>query len=148
MLVLGRTWRDVCLLDEALTHPSAANELHRSSNQRLEFLGDSILDLVVADRLMADWPEWDEGRLSIARSELVCETNLARIGRIRGIDRLVRLGRGAEMQGLRGQPGTVADAVEALIGAAYFDGDLDAATEFIRWLGIGSVRRQRNEQAA
>lgn len=148
MMALGRAWRDVRLLDEALTHPSAANELRMCSNQRLEFLGDAVLDLVVADRLMTDQPGWDEGRLSIARGELVCEGNLARVGRSRGIDRLVRLGRGAELQGLRGQPGTVADAVEALVGAAYSDGGLDAAAGLISWFGIGPACRRRIERAA
>jgi len=115
-------WNDRRLCDSALTHSTAANENGCQSNERFEFLGDSVLDLLCAEWLMRSNPNWDPGTLSEHRMRRVCRENIARQARSIGLDRWIRLGRGAELQGLRQSEKVLGDALEALIGAAYQDG--------------------------
>lgn len=131
-IVLGRRWRDAALLDRALTHPSLSNETGVASNQVMEFLGDSVLDLLVASWLITLRPDWAEGRLSMARSQLVRTETLATAGRKAGLGALIRLGRGGVRDRIYEHPSVLADAVEAVVGAAYLDGGLDAATDVAR----------------
>ena len=115
-------------LDQALTHPSYANERRgEPDNQRLEFLGDSILGFCTSELLYARFPKADEGTLTRMRARLVNAEALARFAREHGVSGALRLGRGAEAGGLRDRTNVLADAVEALIAAAFFDGGLETA---------------------
>jgi ribonuclease-3 len=115
-------------LDEALTHPSYANERRSARhNQRLEFLGDAVLGLCVSELLCARFPEADEGALTRMRAHLVNAEALAGWARSVGLAEMLRLGRGAGAAGLRDSTNVLADAVEALIAAAYLDRGIETA---------------------
>ena len=135
---LGYAFRDRSLLDTALTHSSYANESRghgNNCNERLEFLGDSILGVTVADHLYRHYGEMPEGRMTRLRSELVCEQSLYRVAQKLELGRYLRLGRGEEHNGGRERPSILSDAVEALIAALYLDGGTSAASAFIHtWL--------------
>ena len=131
---IGYSFRDRSLLINALTHSSYANENRgRSceSNERLEFLGDSVLGLVVADALFRRFPELPEGRMTRLRAQLVCEESLHRVASLIGLGDYMRLGRGEEHTGGRQRTSILADATEALIAAMYLDGGMDVAKGFI-----------------
>ena len=123
---------------EALTHPSFSNEQRRRGSaaaadyQRLEFLGDAVLGLCVSELLMVENPEADEGALSRMRSSLVKADALAAFARTAGVGEALRLGRGADAAGDRHQTNVLADAVEALVAAAYLEGGLEQARELVR----------------
>ncbi len=121
------------LLRQALTHSSYANEGQRreTHNERLEFLGDSVLQLVVTEWLYQANPSWPEGRLSQARAAIVCEPTLAEAAERLQMGAHLYLGRGEERSGGRHKASLLADAVEALIGAIYLDGGLERAKAFI-----------------
>ncbi len=127
---LNYRFRDQTLLEEAMTHASYAHEqgLERW-NQRLEFLGDAVLELIVSDQIFHQLPQAPEGELTQERAQLVCEAALAPWGRFLELDRALRVGRG-----LLGKvsPAVIADALEALIGALYLDGGLVAAWKLIQ----------------
>jgi ribonuclease-3 len=122
---------DLPHLDEAFTHPSFANEQRGrcSDNQRLEFLGDAVLGLVVGELLMERFPAAKEGELSLLRSLLVSGGPLATWARAVGLGPALRLGRGADAAGERERDNVLADAAEALVGAVYLDRGLPAARE-------------------
>ena len=131
---LGHSFRDRALLATALTHSSYANENRGrggESNERLEFLGDSVLGMVVADALYRRFPELPEGRMTRLRAQLVCEESLHRVASELGLGEYVRLGRGEEHTGGRRRTSILADAVEAVIAAMYLDGGLETAKAFI-----------------
>jgi len=130
---IGYYFRNPGLPLEALTHKSHFNE-HPTDvgyNERLEFLGDAVLDLIVADALMKMLPLAPEGQLSLARSTLVNEDNLAEIGDQLQIGRLVLLGRGEEKNNGRSKASIVSNAVEALVGAIFLDSDFDTTREVV-----------------
>jgi ribonuclease III len=115
-------------LEEALTHPSYANEQRGvADNQRLEFLGDAVLGFCTSEILFQRFPDADEGALTRIRALLVNADTLAAWARENDLKTALRLGRGADAGGLRESTNVLADAVEALIAAAYLDGGLDAA---------------------
>jgi ribonuclease-3 len=115
-------------LQEALTHPSLANERREiQHNQRLEFLGDAILGLCASETLFERFPNADEGKLTRLRAQLVNADALARWARHAGLQDVLRLGRGAAGTGLRESTNALADAVEALIAAAYLDAGAEQA---------------------
>jgi ribonuclease-3 len=118
-------------LEEALTHPSFANEQRgrRIDNQRLEFLGDAVLGLLVGELLMERLPAAKEGELSLLRSQLVNTEALAAWARAVGLGPALRLGRGADAAGERDRDNVLADAVEALVGAVYLDRGMARARE-------------------
>jgi ribonuclease-3 len=119
-------------LDEALTHPSFANEQRggkRLDNQRLEFLGDAVLGMLTGEILMARFPEANEGELSLMRSLLVNTEALASWGRSIALAPELRVGKGADAGGERNRDNVLADAVEAMVGAFYLDLGLDRARE-------------------
>lgn len=130
---LGHVFRDRALLATALTHSSYANENRGRGecNERLEFLGDSVLGMVVADALFRRFPELPEGRMTRLRAQLVCEESLHRVASELGLGEYVRLGRGEEHTGGRRRTSILADAVEAVIAAMYLDGGLETAKAFI-----------------
>jgi ribonuclease-3 len=132
---LGYRFKDLALLDRALTHSSHANEDvsgRRRHNEPLEFLGDAVLGLVVADLLHRRDPEGPEGSKSKARARLVSAASLARRAQELGLPELLLLGRGEEKTGGRGKTALWADAYEALIASLHLDGGLEAAHRFVR----------------
>ena len=121
---LGYTFQDPSLLENALTHSSRANESRGklSSNERLEFLGDSVLGMVVADHLYRSHPDLPEGDLTRTRAALVCEESLVEAAQELGLGEHLRLGKGENSGGGRERPSIQADAVEAVLAAIYLDG--------------------------
>lgn len=132
---IGYRFKNILLLQNALTHSSYANERwHDSllSNERLEFLGDSILGMVVADHLYRNFPNRPEGELTRMRADMVCETSLADIAAKLDLGRHILLGHGEEQGGGRARASILADAVESIIAASFIDGGMAAAEGFIR----------------
>ena len=131
---LGHTFRERSLLTTALTHSSYANESRGTGevcNERLEFLGDSVLGVTVADFLYRHYGHMPEGRMTRLRAELVCETSLFRVAQKLELGRYLRLGKGEEHNKGRERPSILSDAVEALIAAIYLDGGMEPASAFI-----------------
>lgn len=131
---IGYRFRNITLLQNALAHSSYANERwHDSlkSNERLEFLGDSILGMVVAEYLYEKYTNRPEGELSRMRADMVCETSLAKIAERIGLGKHLLLGNGEEQGGGRTRPSILADAVESVIAASFLDGGMEAAKAFI-----------------
>jgi len=132
----GLRWRDPQLLREALTHSSYSYE-HPGErhNQRLEFLGDAVLEIVVSEYLYRRLPDATEGELTKIRAAVVCEPALAQVARAMGLGVCLRLGCGEELSGGRERASVLADAFEALLGAVYLDQGLETARWFaLRWL--------------
>jgi ribonuclease-3 len=119
---LGYKFEDQDLLKTALTHSSYANEFSTESNERLEFLGDAVLGLVVARLLYDHYPRASEGKLSKQRSAIVSRVNFAKFTRELGIDKQIILGKGEEITGGRDRESNLSGAFEAIIGAIYLDG--------------------------
>ena len=136
--VLGYTFGDGALLARALRHASWCNEQQQSEreedNERLEFLGDAVLDLVVGDRLMTRYPQLREGELSITRAQVVSEAGLSDVATALGLGRWVLLGKGEEKSGGRAKPSILADAFEAVVAAVYLDGGFGAAQQMVNRL--------------
>lgn len=132
--VIGYTFHSLPLLNQALSHSSYANE-HRQEgmhdNERLEFLGDSVLEVVSSEYLYLKYPKMPEGDLTKFRASIVCEPTLALCAREFGLPEYLNLGRGEERTGGRRRDSIVSDALEALIGAVYLDGGFEAARAFI-----------------
>ena len=130
---LGYTFHDPSLLQLALTHPSVAHEqgVPMQTNQRLEFLGDAVLQLVLTRELYEKFPAFGEGPLTKARAKLVNRRTLAEHGRQLGLGKSLILSRGEESHGGRERPSALADAFEALLGAVFLDAGFDAARTFI-----------------
>lgn len=131
---INYTFKNPGLLQNALTHSSYANE-HREqgtlSNERLEFLGDSILGLVVAEHLYRMRPDLPEGDLTRIRAALVCETSLVEVAKSLDLGDFLRLGKGEMAGGGRERPSIQADAVEAMLAAIYLDGGIGQARKLI-----------------
>lgn len=142
---LGHRFGEATLLRLALTHPSIAHEqgvglLH---NQRLEFLGDAVLQLVVTTWLYERYPNLGEGPLTQARAQIVNRTTLARHGQSLGLGAHLVLSRGEETSGGRERPSTVADALEAVIGAVFVDGGYDRVRDVVLGLFRGTLEGLR-----
>ena len=136
---LTHTFESPGLLAHALTHRSLESEQPaEASNERLEFLGDAVLQLVVTDFLFAEYPELPEGQMAKVRAACVNRAELARISRRLGIGADIRLGRGEEATGGREKTSILADALEAILAAVYLDGGLAAARTviLIHWEGL------------
>jgi len=132
---LGYTFHNSALLENALTHSSYANESRDrqlESNERLEFLGDSVLGMVSAEHLYHTHPGQAEGVLTRTRAALVCEESLVEVAQAWELGRHLKLGRGEEAGGGRERPSIQADAVEAVLAAVYLDGGLEAVRPIIR----------------
>ncbi len=139
---IGYHFSNITLLQNALAHSSYANERwHNSlkSNERLEFLGDSILGMVVAEYLYRNFPDRPEGELTRMRADMVCETSLAAIADRIGLGKFLLLGHGEEQGGGRARASILADAVESVIAACFLDGGFDAAAAFIRQFVLTDV---------
>ena len=142
---LGYRFRDKGLLEHAMTHSSYANE-HRgaglTSNERLEFLGDSVLGVVVADYLFHEHPDMPEGELTRTRAALVCEGSLYEVAKGLNLGRCLRLGKGEDAGGGRKRPSILADATEAMLAAVYLDGGMEAVRPIIRALILDKEREK------
>jgi len=128
---IGYIFKRPAYLKEALTHSSYANEHKIPSNERLEFLGDSVLSIIMSDKLFRDLPDVDEGTLTKIRASIVCEETLAELAAGIGLGKMLYLGNGENQSGGRMRPSITSDAFEALLGAIYLDSGMDAAR---RWL--------------
>ncbi|MCR4843093.1 MAG: ribonuclease III [Eubacterium sp.] len=133
---IGYSFKDIVLLEQALTHSSFANEIHGSAgkgkdNERMEFLGDAVLEIVTSEYLYKKHPDYDEGRLSKTRASIVCEPTLDMCARQIDLSGYIRLGKGEEAGGGRKRPSIVSDAMEAVIGAIYLDGGFEVAERYI-----------------
>ena len=139
-------FQDTSLLHLALTHTSYANE-HRKEkvnhNERIEFLGDAVLEIVSSDYLYRTFPEMPEGDMTRRRASMVCEPTLALCAREFGLPAFLRLGRGEEMNGGRRRDSIVSDALEALIGAVYLDGGFEEAKRFIDHFILKDIEHKR-----
>ncbi|HHV46209.1 MAG TPA: ribonuclease III [Tissierellia bacterium] len=131
--IIGYSFRDVEILNTSLTHSSYANESKASvvSNERLEFLGDVVIDLVVSEYLYNRFTELPEGELTKRRASVVCESSLAFAARKIKLGDYLLLGKGEETTGGRNRDSILADAFEALTGAIYIDGKYESARSFL-----------------
>ena len=145
---LGYQFHDPALLEEALRHSSYANE-HRGdnvfSNERLEFLGDSVLGFVTAEYLFAKHPTAPEGELTRIRALLVCEDSLHEVAQRLKLGEYLKLGHGEESCGGRTRPSILADATEAVFAAVYLDGGIRAASELIHRVLLDKEREETAE---
>ncbi len=131
---IGYDFRDKNLLIRALTHSSFANEQkhHRlSNNERLEFLGDSVLSIIISEHLYNEHMSLEEGQLTKIRARIVCEASLSEAAKRIDIGKAMRFGKGEEMTGGRQRASILSDAFEALIAALYLDGGIDVAKDFV-----------------
>ena len=128
------TFKDISLLELALTHSSYANEskVHMEYNERLEFLGDAVLQLITSEKLYTENSDMPEGKMSKQRAALVCEDALAEYSKQIELGRFMLLGKGEENTGGRERPSVLADAFEAVIGAIFLDGGIEPAKKFVR----------------
>jgi ribonuclease III len=143
---IGYTFQDRSLLVLALTHTSFANEAHSGhlgSNERLEFLGDAVLELVSSDFFYREKPKLSEGELTKLRASFVCEPALAYCAEQIPLPPYLLLGRGEEMTGGRLRPSIVSDAMEAVIGAIYLDGGLTPARAYIDRFILNDIEGKR-----
>lgn len=131
---IGYTFKNQALLELAITHSSYSNERgqgRQGCNERLEFLGDSILGYFTAEYLFHRYPDKPEGEMTKLRAELVCEQSLAHVAEKLGLGAYLRLGHGEELGGGRARPSINADAVEAVLAAVYLDGGAQAAKKYV-----------------
>ena len=131
---IGYQYKDNSLLEQALTHSSFANEqkINKSKNyERLEFLGDAVLELVSSEFLFRTNPDMPEGKLTRTRASMVCEPALAYCARDLELDKFIRLGKGEELTGGRYRDSIISDVMEAVIGSLYLDGGFVVAHDFI-----------------
>jgi ribonuclease III len=143
--VIGYSFKNRASLEAALRHTSWCNEhpgnRHQDDNERLEFLGDAVLDLIVGHRLMESFPHLREGQLSVTRAQVVSEAGLSEVASGLALGRFLRLGKGEERSGGRSKPSILADAFEAIVAAVYVDGGFAAA-----WELVGRLLKHRIEQ--
>ena len=156
---LGHKFSNRELLDRALTHSSAIPELreavtnapenvHPSDNERLEFLGDAVLELLASEYLLAAFPEWSEGQLSKSRARIVNAGSLEVAARRLRLGEHLRLGRGEEKTGGREKQTLLADAFEAVVAAVYLDAGLGAARELLQRVLFEQAVEERGEGTA
>jgi ribonuclease-3 len=157
---LGHRFQRWELLEEALTHSSAVSELRAdrteeitvrtrpNNNERFEFLGDAVLELLTREYLLGKFPEWSEGQLSKSRARIVNARSLEAAARRLAIGEYLRLGRGEEKTRGREKPALLADAFEAVVAAIYLDAGLNAAREVLRRILFEHALEERGEGIA
>jgi ribonuclease III len=138
---IGHPFGNLALLEEALTHSSYCNESGRtcSDNERLEFLGDSVLSCALSHMIWETFPNLDEGELTQRRAWLVSEHSLAHHARVMGLGALLRLGRGEDANGGRNKPSILADTFEAVLAAVYLDGGYAVAQALVERVFRGAL---------
>lgn len=137
---IGYTFSDRRYLEIGVTHSSYANEVKGKTefNERQEFLGDSVLSIIVSDYIFRYYHDYPEGELTKLRASLVCENALCKFANEIGLGSYLRLGRGEDMNGGRTRPSILADAFEAVIAAIYLDGGIAPATDFV----LGFIKQE------
>lgn len=140
---IGYTFQNRNLLVNALTHSSYANEARTQSNERLEFLGDSVLSIVVSEHLYTLYRKKQEGSLTRMRASLVCEDTLFRFAQQINLGEHLRFGKGEKLNGGCTRPSILADGFEALIAAIYLDGGIENAREFIMRFIVDEINRMK-----
>lgn len=128
---IGYKFKKLQYLENALTHSSYANEYRRNSNERLEFLGDSVLGIIISDYIFKRMSNVNEGDLSKLRASLVCEQSLYKVAKRVSLEKFIMLGKGEELTGGRERPSIVSDAFEAVLAAIYLDGGIEKAREWV-----------------
>ncbi len=138
----GYRFKDKQLITTALTHSSFANEAHDGTkyNERLEFLGDSVLSIVVSDYIYLNCPEFPEGKLTKLRASLVCEKSLYTYAKQIRLGEFIRLSKGERNSGGADRPSILSDAFEAVIAAIYLDGGIEQARKFILRFVIPDIK--------
>ncbi len=147
--LIGHQFADVDLLREALTHKSFSNENPEdvtACNERLEFLGDAVLDLVISQRTFQDYPEMHEGDLTRVRAELVRERNLAEVARRIDLGAYLKMGKGERRSGGENKDSLLANAVEAVFGAVFLDGGYPVAQAVIEKLFVDEIKLAANNE--
>ncbi len=143
---IGYSFQNPALLEQAVSHSSYVNE-HRkilhTDNERLEFLGDAVLELTTSDFLFREYPDMPEGEMTKLRASLVCEPTLAMCARELSLPECLLLGRGEECTGGRGRDSVVSDAMEAVIGAIYLDGGFEKARAFVRQFILNDIDHKK-----
>lgn len=142
LLKIAYTFKDEKLLINALTHKSYANEKNRKGvldNERMEYLGDAVLELVTSDFLYKNYPDMPEGEMTKLRASLVCESALSYDARNINLQDYIYMGVGEENTGGRNRDSVISDAFEALIGAIYLDGGLEEASSFIHCFVLNDI---------
>lgn len=134
---IGYTFQNKELLKKALTHTSYAYENNLESNEKLEFLGDSILEFISSKYLYENYPELKEGEMTKVRATVVCEKSLYKVAKLHNFSDFLHLGRSERKTGGKERPAILADSVEAVIAAIYLDGGMEEAEKFI----IQSLRK-------
>lgn len=144
---LGYNFNNANLLINALTHSSYANEVRNgiSSNERLEFLGDSVLSIIVSEYIFSNFTSLPEGELTKLRASIVCEKSLCFFSRELGIGDYLRLGRGEEKSGGRNRDSILADAFEAVLAAVFLDGGMENARAFVMPFVIKELKHTDDE---
>ncbi len=145
---IGYNFNDLSLLKLALTHSSYANEITRTKkkcefNERIEFLGDAVLELVSSDFIYSDKKNMSEGDMTKYRASIVCEPTLAECARNIELDKYILLGKGEELTGGRKRDSIISDAMEAVIGAIYLDGGLASAKDFIHSFVLNDLENKQ-----
>ena len=143
---LGYHFHDRRLLEHALCHSSYANERHwdrPQNNERLEFLGDAVLELATSEFLYQNYPTMPEGEATRTRASIVCEQTLALCARDLGLGEWLRLGKGEELTGGRDRDSITSDAMEALLGAIYLDGGFANAKEFVHHFILNDIEHKK-----
>lgn len=143
---IGYIFQDVRLLQNALTHSSFANEKHwpyERNNERLEFLGDAVLELISSDFIFHEHRKDMEGAMTKLRASLVCEQSLADCARQLDLGQYIRLGKGEYSTGGNDRDSILSDALEAVIGAIYLDGGLENAAAFIRRFVLSDIEDKK-----
>ena len=128
---IGYTFKDKELLKKALTHTSYAYEKHIESNEKLEFLGDSILEYISSKYIYTNYSKLKEGEMTKVRAEVVCENSLYNVAKSHDFSDFILIGKSEANSGGKYKPAILADSIEATIAAIYFDGGLEQAEKFI-----------------
>ncbi len=144
---LKYSFKDINYLKTALTHSSYANEskVKISSNERLEFLGDAVLSIVVSDYIFSHCPDFPEGDLTKLRASLVCEKSLCKFSKMLNVGDFLKLSHGEENSDGDKRPSILADAFEAIIAAIYLDGGIDKAREFILRFVLPEIKNPKQK---
>ena len=143
---IGYRFKEPKLLKQAMCHSSFANERHMDrllNNERLEFLGDAVLELITSEFLFKNYPKMPEGEATRTRASIVCEQTLALCARELGLGAFLLLGKGEDLTGGRDRDSITSDALEALLGAVYLDGGFASAKEFVHRFFLNDIEHKK-----